>query len=60
MTLSEARLEEIGARSYTIPTEQKESDGTLAWDSTTIVVVRTKGAARKVSAIPIATRAPPC
>ena len=28
------------ARAYTVPTERPESDGTLEWDSTTIVVVR--------------------
>ncbi|HZD73336.1 MAG TPA: enolase C-terminal domain-like protein [Actinomycetota bacterium] len=29
----------IDARAYQVPTEQPESDGTLAWDSVTIVVV---------------------
>ncbi|MBV8064182.1 MAG: mandelate racemase [Actinobacteria bacterium] len=29
----------LGVDAYTIPTDQPESDGTLAWDSTTIVVV---------------------
>jgi L-alanine-DL-glutamate epimerase-like enolase superfamily enzyme len=29
----------LRARAFTIPTEQPESDGTLEWDSTTIVVV---------------------
>jgi L-alanine-DL-glutamate epimerase-like enolase superfamily enzyme len=29
----------IRARAFTIPTEEPESDGTLEWDSTTIVVV---------------------
>ena len=28
---------EVGA--YTIPTDAPESDGTIAWDSTTVVVV---------------------
>jgi L-alanine-DL-glutamate epimerase-like enolase superfamily enzyme len=29
----------VSARAYTVPTEAPESDGTLEWDSTTIVVV---------------------
>ena len=29
----------LAARAFTIPTDQPESDGTLAWDSTTMVVV---------------------
>lgn len=28
------------ARSYTIPTDEPEADGTIAWDSTTLVVVQ--------------------
>lgn len=32
-------MEEIIARAYRLPTDMPESDGTLAWDSTTIVVV---------------------
>ncbi len=31
-------ITEVGARAYTVPTEAPESDGTLQWDSTTIVV----------------------
>jgi len=38
MSAPEAPLERITARAYRIPTEQPESDGTLAWDSTTLVV----------------------
>lgn len=34
-----ARLERIHAQAYTVPTDGPESDGTLEWDSTTIVVV---------------------
>jgi L-alanine-DL-glutamate epimerase-like enolase superfamily enzyme len=33
------RVEGIEATAYEIPTDQPESDGTLEWDSTTIVVV---------------------
>jgi L-alanine-DL-glutamate epimerase-like enolase superfamily enzyme len=34
-----ARVERLEVHAYTIPTDQPESDGTLEWDSTTIVVV---------------------
>lgn len=33
------RVDSVSARAYTVPTPQPESDGTLTWDSTTIVVV---------------------
>ncbi|MFO0753876.1 MAG: enolase C-terminal domain-like protein [Thermodesulfovibrionales bacterium] len=49
MLLAAAR-EKIGrieARAYTLPTDRPESDGTLAWDSTTIVVVRVEGGGRQ-------------
>jgi L-alanine-DL-glutamate epimerase-like enolase superfamily enzyme len=32
-------IERLTASAYTVPTDEPESDGTLAWDSTTIVVV---------------------
>ena len=35
----EARVEDVTATAYTVPTDRPESDGTLTWDSTTIVVV---------------------
>lgn len=35
-----AAVERIDVAAYTIPTDAPESDGTLAWDSTTMVVVR--------------------
>ncbi|HKO16237.1 MAG TPA: enolase C-terminal domain-like protein [Gemmatimonadaceae bacterium] len=35
-----ARIERVLADAYTIPTDAPESDGTIAWDATTIVVVR--------------------
>src|SRR5690242_19743877 len=34
-----APIDAVHVSAYTIPTDQPESDGTLAWDSTTIVVV---------------------
>lgn len=33
-------IERVEATAYTIPTDAPESDGTLAWDSTTLVLVR--------------------
>src|SRR5919108_4491733 len=33
-------VERLDVAAYVIPTEEPESDGTLEWDSTTIVVVR--------------------
>jgi L-alanine-DL-glutamate epimerase-like enolase superfamily enzyme len=35
-------IEDIRVSAYTIPTDSAESDGTLAWDSTTIVLVEVK------------------
>ncbi|RAY11505.1 mandelate racemase [Actinomadura craniellae] len=37
-------LENVGVTAYTVPTALPESDGTLEWDATTIVVVRTTAA----------------
>src|SRR5919201_7169102 len=34
-----AAVDRVGVSAYTIPTDEPESDGTLEWDSTTIVVV---------------------
>ena len=34
-----APIDQLGVAAYTIPTDFPEADGTLAWDSTTIVVV---------------------
>ena len=46
----------VSARAFTIPTDKPEADGTIAWRSTTIVVVEITAATRSVLAIPI--RAP--
>jgi len=35
----EAPVEEVRARAFTIPTDRDESDGTMEWDSTTLVLV---------------------
>src|SRR5438105_8887314 len=37
---AEAAIERVEVAAYTVPTDAPESDGTLAWDSTTIVVVQ--------------------
>jgi len=36
---SEIKIESVEARAYTVPTEQPEADGTLEWDSTTLLLV---------------------
>ena len=37
-----AEVERLDVTAYTIPTDAPESDGTLAWDSTTIVLVQAR------------------
>ncbi|OOK67713.1 mandelate racemase/muconate lactonizing enzyme-like domain protein [Mycobacterium kansasii] len=39
-------VESVEASAYTIPTDAPESDGTLAWDSTTFVLVSVRAGAR--------------
>ena len=43
-TRSAASVDSLDARAYTIPTDKPEQDGTLDWDSTTIVVVEARAA----------------
>jgi L-alanine-DL-glutamate epimerase-like enolase superfamily enzyme len=38
-----AALERVAVSAYTVPTDEPESDGTLEWESTTIVVVEVEG-----------------
>jgi hypothetical protein len=38
------RLESVHAQACTIPTDEPESDGTLAWDHTTIIIVQAHAA----------------
>ncbi len=33
----------VKARAYKIPTDKPEADGTLSWNSTTLVLVRVEG-----------------
>src|SRR3954471_13272945 len=37
-----AVVEDVSARALTIPTDAPEADGTLSWDSTTIVIVQAR------------------
>ncbi len=37
-----AVIEDVAARAVTIPTDGQEADGTLSWDSTTVVVVEAR------------------
>jgi L-alanine-DL-glutamate epimerase-like enolase superfamily enzyme len=46
MTVDAATVERIDVQAYTIPTDAPEGDGTLQWDSTTIVVVEAHAAGR--------------
>ena len=41
---TEVAVERIDVSAYTIPTDEPESDGTLEWESTTIVVVEAHAA----------------
>jgi len=41
---AEVLVDELEVGAFTVPTDQPEADGTLAWDSTTIVVVHAHGA----------------
>lgn len=36
-------IDKIEARAYTVPTDYPEADGTVAWDSTTMVLVKVHG-----------------
>jgi L-alanine-DL-glutamate epimerase-like enolase superfamily enzyme len=45
-TLADVTVDGIDLATYTIPTDEPESDGTLEWDSTTIVVVEVHGGGR--------------
>jgi L-alanine-DL-glutamate epimerase-like enolase superfamily enzyme len=42
-TLPRIAIDQIDAREYTVPTDFPESDGTLEWDATTLVVVHAFG-----------------
>ncbi|MBI1182236.1 MAG: mandelate racemase [Alphaproteobacteria bacterium] len=42
-----ATIEGLRATAYTIPTDAPEADGTLSWDSTTMVLVRVRAGGRE-------------
>ncbi|MHB2024911.1 MAG: enolase C-terminal domain-like protein [Mycobacteriales bacterium] len=44
--MAEPAIEEVSARAYEVPTETPESDGTLEWDSTTMIVVEVRAGGR--------------
>ncbi|GAB3489661.1 enolase C-terminal domain-like protein [Flexivirga lutea] len=44
VTDKQPTVQSVTARVYTFPTDQPEADGTLAWDSTTMVLVQVHGA----------------
>jgi len=44
---SAAPIEKVSARAYRIPTDQPESDGTLEWSSTTLVVAHATAGGRR-------------
>lgn len=39
----ETRIQQLRVSAYTVPTDAPESDGTLAWDSTTMILVEAEG-----------------
>jgi L-alanine-DL-glutamate epimerase-like enolase superfamily enzyme len=41
---AEAAIEQLDVASYEVPTDAPEADGTLAWDSTTVIVVHARAA----------------
>jgi L-alanine-DL-glutamate epimerase-like enolase superfamily enzyme len=46
-TRTDVAVEHLSVSAYTVPTDEPESDGTLAWDSSTIVVVEVQGGDEK-------------
>lgn len=44
MELSETTIERVDVSAYTIPTDAPEGDGTLRWDSTTLIVCEIRAA----------------
>ncbi|MCY1059045.1 enolase C-terminal domain-like protein [Nannocystis sp. SCPEA4] len=45
--LERVTVEQVTARAFTIPTDAPESDGTFAWDRTTLVLVRARAGGRE-------------
>ncbi|HEY3649040.1 MAG TPA: hypothetical protein VGL33_13785 [Streptosporangiaceae bacterium] len=38
--MNDPAIESVAAEVYTVPTDAPEADGTLTWDSTTLVLAR--------------------
>ena len=47
MPRADARIESVTASAFEIPTDQPESDGTLAWSSTTLVLAEVTAAGKR-------------
>ena len=47
MAAALAPIEQVEASAYTIPTDAPEADGTLEWDSTTLIVAEVSAAGRR-------------
>jgi hypothetical protein len=54
--LAEVPIGEVCARVYAIPTVEPESDGTLEWGATTLIVVTAGPETRRAWAGPTGTR----
>jgi L-alanine-DL-glutamate epimerase-like enolase superfamily enzyme len=46
LSVSEPRVDSVDVAAYTVPTDAPEGDGTLAWTSTTLVLVRVRAGGR--------------
>jgi hypothetical protein len=44
---TQAPIETLRARSFTVPTDRPEADGTLSWHSTTLVLVEASAGGRR-------------
>ncbi len=44
--LCEVPIQSVRAQAYTVPTDRPEADGTIAWNSTTLVLVEVEGGGR--------------
>ncbi len=57
MSRPDVEVDGLDVAAYTVGTDEPESDGTLEWDSTTIVVVHARGGFDTVS-VPVGSTAP--
>ena len=60
MTTHAVTVERLDVAAYTVPTETPESDGTLEWDSTTLVLVHARTGGSGDWGIPMPIRRLPC